>query len=98
MSDVLKRYYEKSTAIPQLVKDKMQKFQNNPDICEEFEKWIETKQYMDKGGVIVEGYTAKQIAEISEYARGESAFLTLIELRENPEKAKRRITRGFKKK
>ena len=92
MSDVLKRYYEKSTAIPQLVKDKMQKFQNNPDICEEFEKWIETKQYMDKGGVIVEGYTAKQIAEIS------SAFLTLIELRENPEKAKRRITSGFKKK
>ena len=35
MSDVLKRYYEKSTAIPQLVRDKIRKFQNNPDICEE---------------------------------------------------------------
>ena len=96
MSDVLKRYYEKSTAIPQLVRDKIRKFKNNPDICEEFENWIETKQYKDDG-VIVGGYTAKQIAEISEYARGESAFLTLIELRDNPKKAKRRIAGGFKK-
>lgn len=98
MSNILKKYYEHSVAIPQLVNDKLQKFQNHPDICEEFENWIETKQYKNKGCVIVEGYSAKQIAEISEYAGGESAYLTLIELRENPEKAKRRIAGGFKKK
>jgi hypothetical protein len=97
MSDVLKRYYEKSTAIPHLVRDKLERFQNHPDICEEFENWIETKQYKDTDGVVVEGYTAKQIAEISAYAGEEFAFLTLIELRENPGKAKRRINAGFKK-
>ena len=49
-------------------------------------------------GCIVEGYSASQLAAITEYLDGESAFLLLIELRENPQKAKKRISDGFKRK
>ena len=46
----------------------------------------------------MEGYTAKKLSELSEYLNGDGAFVLLIELRENPEKAHRRIMQGFKRK
>ena len=46
--------------------------------------------------VIIEGYTAKSIAALSPYMDGEGAFMLLIELRENLDKAKQRIAAGFK--
>ena len=44
----------------------------------------------------MEGYTAKKLSELSEYLDGDGAFVLLIELRENPDKARKRITNGFK--
>ena len=64
------------------------------DIAAEFEYWISNKEYLD--GVIIEGYTAKSIAALSPYMDGEGAFQLLIELRERPDKAKKRINDGFK--
>ena len=46
--------------------------------------------------MIVEGYSAKQISEMSKYMIGEGAFVMLIELRENPESALKKIKNGFR--
>ena len=52
-------------------------------------------------GAMVEGYSAKTLAQVSVFLDGEAAFVYLIELRENPEnpeKALRQIANGFKMK
>lgn len=46
----------------------------------------------------MEGYSAKTLAQVSVFLDGEAAFVYLIELRENPEKALRQIVNGFKMK
>lgn len=51
---------------------------------------------MQDNCVTIEEYTAKDIAALSKLLDGEGAFMLLIELRENPEKAKKRIKEGFK--
>lgn len=94
MSKIINDYYKKAKIMPLLLKTKLKKFNNNPDIEEEFEYWILNKEYKDN--VIVEGYTAKSLSKLSKYLDGEGAFMLLIELRENPTKALEKISNGFK--
>lgn len=94
MSKVIETYYKDAGIMPLLLKKKMAAFAKHPDIAAEFEYWISNKKYLE--GVSVEGYTAKSIASLSPYMDGEGAFQLLIELRENPNKAKKRIGAGFK--
>jgi hypothetical protein len=96
MNKIIEQYYKSANIMPLLLKKKMAAFEKHPDIASEFEYWINNKQYCD--GVSIEGYTAKNIAGMSPYMDGEGAFMLLIELRENPGKAKARITKGFKMK
>lgn len=49
-------------------------------------------------GVLVESYSAKDLAQTSIFLDGEAAFVFLIELRENPEKALKQIAKRFKMK
>lgn len=95
MSKVIENYYKQANVMPLLLKQKMNKLQRNADIMGEFEYWIEHKQYV-RNGVSVEGYTARSLAELSSYTDGEAAFMLLIELRETPDRALRRIKNGFK--
>ena len=46
--------------------------------------------------VIINGYTAEKLSQLSPYLVGEASFLVLIELRENPKKATSKIAKGFK--
>lgn len=94
MNKVIEQYYINANTMPILLKKKMVVFEKHPDIAAEFEYWISNKKYLD--GVNIEGYTAKSIAALSSYMDGEGAFQLLIELRENPSKAKKRINDGFK--
>ena len=94
MNKVIEQYYKDAHVMPLLLKKKMAAFEKHPDIAGEFEYWIINKQYRD--GVCVEGYTAKAIAELSSFMDGEGAFMLLIELSENPDKAKQRIAARFK--
>ena len=81
-----------------IVEQKVAAFQRHGDIAEEFEQWITDRTYKAEGAVTVEGYTAKKLSELLEYLDGDGAFVLLIELRENPDKAHRRIMQGFKRK
>ncbi len=96
MSKIIEDYYKELDLIPLLTQSNMERFNRNPDIASEFEYWIENKEYQKDSCVEVEGYTAEGISRLSNYLVGESSFLILIELREEPEKAKKRIARGFK--
>lgn len=95
MSKIIENYYKQANVMPLLLKQKMSKLTRNNDVLKEFEYWIEHKQYTPNG-VSIEGYTAKSLAELSCYIDGEAAFMLLIELREAPDKALRRIKNGFK--
>lgn len=95
MSKIIENYYKQTNVMPLLLKQKMSKLQRNEDIMSEFEYWIEHKQYI-QNGVSIKGYTARSLAELSVYTDGEAAFMFLIELRETPDRALRRIKDGFK--
>lgn len=96
MSEIIKKYYESAGVPSMLLKVKMQKLEKHPDIVKEFERWISTGEYQKAPNCItVEGYTAEDISKLSKFVDGEGAFMLLLELRENPVKAKRRITEGF---
>lgn len=96
MSDIISKYYENSKLPKELINQKLEKFDNNPDIASEFEHWIETGDYIENEAISVEGYTAKSLSNLSRYLNGEGAFLILIELREDSKTGLKRITEGFK--
>lgn len=96
MSEIIRKYYEENKAPGFLVKQKLKKFDKHQDIATEFESWIRSGSYKTTGAIVVEGYTARQLSETSKYLNGEGAFMILIELREDPKKALRRIEDGFK--
>lgn len=94
MDKIIEAYYSQAPINAFLLKQKMARFSRNPDIKKEFAYWIENKTFI-KDAVVVEGYTAENLAAMSEYLVGESAFLLLIELRENPKSAIKQINKGF---
>lgn len=94
MSEVIKEYYEKMNVPAPVIEGKLELFARNPDISAAFEKWIEDKEFDDS--IEVEGYTVSRVAALSPYLNGEGAFSLMVELRENPEKAHKRIRNGFK--
>ena len=94
MMNIIRNYYEK-TGIPTImINKKVASFEKNPDIAKEFEHWIKTKN-LNENCVIVENYTAEKISKLSEFVDGEGAFSLLLQLRENPQKALKRIKDGF---
>ena len=95
MSQIIEEYYSQVKTIPLLMQQKIEKLQRNRDICDEFESWIENKKYK-ADGLVINGYSAEALANLSRFLDGEGAFMLLIELRENPEKAKKQIQTGFK--
>ena len=96
MSEIIKKFYEESKLPKQLLEQKIKKFDTHKDIAAEFEAWIRERKYKTDVAVTVEGYTAKKLSELSDYLNGEGAFMMLIELRENPKKARDRIADGIK--
>ena len=98
MNDIIRQFYEKNNLPKPIVEQKVAAFSRHSDIAEEFEQWITDRTYKAEGAVTVEGFTAKKLSELSEYLDGDGAFVMLIELREEPEKAFKRIERGFKRK
>lgn len=96
MVDVVRDYYQRATISENIIKNKIQMFERNADIKREFEHWIKTKEFFENEQVVVQGYSAKQISEMSKYMIGEGAFVMLIELRENPENALKKIKNGFR--
>lgn len=92
---IIREYYEQVKLPEVLITIKEKSFENNPDIKKEFEYWIEKKEYLTDDCVEIDGYTAKTIADKYPVLDGEGAFGLLVQLREDPDKAHKRIKRGF---
>ena len=73
---------------------KADSYKKHLDIAKELEYWIENRTYMQERCVEIEGYAAEKLSKLSEFLDGEGAFALLIELRENPNKALMKISRG----
>ncbi len=95
MKAIVENYYRQAGIMPFLLKSKMSKLEKHPDIMEEFAFWIEHLAYKETNCICIEGYTAQKLSELSKFTDGEAAFMLLIELREAPDKALRRIKSGF---
>ena len=96
MSNIIKEYYFTLGLPPVVVEKNIDKLTKNQDILKEFEYWITNREYVIENPVEIEGYTADSLSKLSRFIDGESVFMLLVELRENPEKAKKTINRGFK--
>lgn len=96
MKEIIKEYYNKAKIMPNLLDSKIEKFEKNEDIANEFAYWIENKKYLTDNCVIINGYTAEKLSQLSPYLVGEASFLLLIELRDNPQEAMEKISKGFK--
>lgn len=96
MNDIIRQFYEKKNLPKPIVEQKVAAFGRHSDIAEEFEQWISDRTYKIQDAVTVEGYNAKKLSVLSEYLNGDGAFILLIELRENPRKAHKRIEQNFK--
>lgn len=68
------------------------------DIKKEFETWLETRTFPEESGLRIEGYTAYDIAEREPSLDGIGVYNFMVTLRENPQKAKEYIDKGFPKK
>lgn len=80
--------YLKSAGLPaKMIEKKINDFAKHKDIADDFIYWIENKRYKENG-VKVADYSAKTIASKSTLFNGLSVFTFLIQLRENPDKAK----------
>lgn len=65
------------------------------DIFNEFTKYLVQKTYDIPNAINVEGYTAKQIAELNPNFKATGVYTFLNYLREKPEEAKETIRKGF---
>lgn len=93
--DQIKKYFISVGLDEDFIERKIIQYSKHQDIADEFSYWITNNQYKEDG-IQVEGYTAKQLSELSEYLIGEGSFSMLIMLRDKPEKAKKKIQEGFR--
>ena len=75
-----------------------QKISKYGDIRKEFEFWIANKTYNTDNPLVTGGYTAQDISRLAPFMDGLGVFNFMVTLREEPEKAKRYIDEGFKRK
>ena len=96
MSETILQYYRDNHYPAYLLKKKIERFEQNPDIASEFEYWITNQEYADKDVVTVEGYTAERLSNISDNLRGEGSFMVMMDLREKPIETIEQIEKGYK--
>ncbi len=96
MSKIIMDFYKQHNSPDFLLNQKVAIFERNADIAAEFEYWILNKAFKTEDAVEIEGYTAKRLAETFEYLNGDGAFLMLVDLKENPDRALAQLSEGFK--
>lgn len=90
--DYFKNEIGKSDAVHKLLFKDLSKYD---DIFNEFTKYLVQKTYDIPNAINVEGYTAKQIAELKPNFKATGVYTFLNYLREKPEEAKETIRKGF---
>lgn len=98
MDKILEYYLEEKKVTKPVAKVLSAGFERNPDIADEFCKWIDSREYLTDNAISINGYTAKKISEIAPHLDAAGVFSFLITLREKPEKAEETIRKNFPEK
>ena len=98
MDEILKYFLEEKKMPRPVAKVLASGFERNPDIAEEFCKWIKERNFEYDNPIQVNGYTAKKICEIAPHLDAEGVFAFLVTLREKPDVAEETIKNNFPRK
>ena len=94
--DEIKQYLKDSKAAPEDYIDYIcDEMAEHRYIVEDFCAWIKTQNFDFEPHANIEGWTAKKIHEEFPSLSIPSVFTTLLELRTDPDQAKRNIETGF---
>ena len=97
--ETIMKYYLEEKKVPVPVANVLSEgFKRNPDIAEEFKKWIASRTYEMNGALEICGYSAQKIHEIAPHLDASGVFSFLVTLRENPDRAKETIKNNFPEK
>lgn len=100
--EIIKDYLKSLNLTEPVINQLLKTFINNPDIVNEYENWLKTKEFVINNPITEQGYTAKMIYE--KWVVEDSildingVFSLLVTLRENPENGLKYIIEGFPKK
>ena len=72
--------------------------ERHDDIRSELVNWIEVREYPQDDPLLIEGYTAADIAKLATFMDGVGVYNFMVTLRERPENGKRIIAEGFLRK
>ena len=89
---------DEKNASDSVIESVMAKLNSHLDIRAEFVQWLDTRSYPVDSPVKVEGYSAKDIADLAPFLDGIGAYTFLIALRDDPTQAKEIIRAGFPRK
>ena len=94
---ILKYYIEEKKVTPVVANVLLKKILKYEDIANEFSMYLDTRSFDFENALVIEGYTAKKLSEISPLdAAGVYAFM--VTLRDDKEKAFDTIKKGFPRK
>lgn len=68
------------------------------DIKNEFEYWIDNRDFNSSDALEIDGFTAKKINEIAPFLDAAGVYNFMVTLRDNPAKAQEYVKNGFAKK
>lgn len=83
---------ETTEAVAKILTKTIMKYE---DLQKEFLEWIEIRNFDFEDPVIIEGYTAKKVYAIEPSLDAAGVYNFMVTLREEPDKAKGYIKRGF---
>ena len=81
---------------PEVAMMLMEKISKHQDIKQSFHEWLEDEDFA-KSSLKVNGYSPIDIARMAPFLSGIGVFLFMVTLRDEPEKAKKIISEGFRR-
>jgi len=98
MEEIMKYFTEEKATTEAVAKILSKTIMKYDDLRDEFIKWLESRSFDFESPVTIEGYTVKDISVIDPTMDAAGIYNFMVTLREQPEKAKEYISKGFPRK
>ena len=98
MDKILSYLIEERNVKPATANNICSAFKRHDDIRAELEHWIDTKIFPQESPIIINGYTAENVAGLAPFMDGVGVYNFMVTLRERPENAEKMIAAGFPRK
>lgn len=95
-AQILKYLAEEKHCFGMAAEHTLAKITKYDDIKQEFLRWLEQRNYDNEDALIVEGYNARTLYDLAPQLDGAGVYNFLVDLRDQPDVAKKIIAEGFK--